>query len=110
VKEIYFSTDGKPGSLILAPHSMLSFGSAAYLPDKTLVGTFSANLTITRKSNKLLGSAEEVKANVMRNQDLPIGFAKLITNSVDIQIPEGCQPQFLFGGFYLHTLLKGSDP
>ena len=42
--EIYVSTDIEADGPIPGPHSMLSFGSAAYLADKTLVATFSANL------------------------------------------------------------------
>lgn len=42
--EIYISTDVETDGLIPGPHSMLSFGSAAYTADKTLIGTFSANL------------------------------------------------------------------
>jgi hypothetical protein len=42
--EIYVSTDVESDGPIPGPHSMLSFGSAAYLADKTLLGTFSANL------------------------------------------------------------------
>ena len=42
--EVYVSTDVEADGPIPGPHSMLSFGSAAYLPDKKLVGTFSANL------------------------------------------------------------------
>lgn len=42
--EIYVSTDVETDGPIPGPHSMLSFASAAYLPDKTLVGTFWANL------------------------------------------------------------------
>jgi hypothetical protein len=38
------STDIETDGPIPGPHSMLSFGSAAYLSDKTLVGTFAANL------------------------------------------------------------------
>src|SRR6185436_7536522 len=44
--EIYVSTDVESDGPIPGPHSMLSFGSAAYAPDKTLIGTFSANLTL----------------------------------------------------------------
>jgi hypothetical protein len=43
-QEIYISTDVETDGPIPGPHSMLSFGSAAYLADKTLVSTFSANL------------------------------------------------------------------
>ena len=42
--EIYISTDVETDGPIPGPHSMLSFGSAAYMADKTLVATFSANL------------------------------------------------------------------
>jgi hypothetical protein len=42
--EIYVSTDIEADGPIPGPHSMLSFASAAYRADKTLVGTFSANL------------------------------------------------------------------
>ena len=42
--EIYVSTDVETDGPIPGPHSMLSFGSAAYRADKTLVTTFAANL------------------------------------------------------------------
>ncbi|MGH9942622.1 MAG: exonuclease [Pyrinomonadaceae bacterium] len=42
--EIYVSTDVETDGPIPGPHSMLSFASAAYLADKTLLGTFSVNL------------------------------------------------------------------
>jgi len=42
--EIYVSTDVETDGPIPGPNSMLSFASAAYTADKTLVGTFSANL------------------------------------------------------------------
>lgn len=42
--EIYISTDIETDGPIPGPHSMLSFASAAYLRDKTLVDTFTANL------------------------------------------------------------------
>lgn len=45
-KEIYVSTDVETDGPIPGPNSMLSLGSAAYLPDKTLVSTFSANLEL----------------------------------------------------------------
>jgi hypothetical protein len=46
VNEIYVSTDVEVDGPIPGPHSMLSFGSAAFLPDKTLIATFSANLEL----------------------------------------------------------------
>src|SRR5579872_7427912 len=42
--EIYVSTDVETDGPIPGPHSMLSFGSAAYTAGKRLVSTFSANL------------------------------------------------------------------
>lgn len=44
--EVYVSTDVESDGPIPGPHSMISFGSAAYLGDKTLIGTFSANLEL----------------------------------------------------------------
>ncbi|HKU88229.1 MAG TPA: hypothetical protein VJP84_00440, partial [Steroidobacteraceae bacterium] len=44
--EIYVSTDVETDGPIPGPHSMLSLGSAAYLADKTLLGTFTANLDL----------------------------------------------------------------
>jgi len=42
-KEIYVSTDVETDGPIPGVYSMLSLGSAAFLPDKTIIGTFSAN-------------------------------------------------------------------
>lgn len=42
--EIYISTDVEADGQIPGINSMLSFGSAAYLADKTLLGTFTVNL------------------------------------------------------------------
>jgi len=42
--EIYVSTDVETDGPIPGPHSMLSFASAAYQPDKSLIATFAANL------------------------------------------------------------------
>jgi hypothetical protein len=44
MNEIYVSTDVESDGPIPGPHSMLSFGSAAYTADKNLVSTFAANL------------------------------------------------------------------
>lgn len=46
MEEIYVSTDVESDGPIPGMNSMLSFGSAAYLADKTLLATFSANLEI----------------------------------------------------------------
>jgi len=44
MSEIYVSTDIEADGPIPGKHSMLSFASAAFLPDKTLISTFQANL------------------------------------------------------------------
>src|SRR6266508_5039737 len=44
-REIYVSTDIEADGPIPGPHSMLSFGSAAFRDDKQMISTFSANLT-----------------------------------------------------------------
>jgi hypothetical protein len=44
--EVYVSTDVEADGPIPGPNSLLSFASAAYLADKTLVGTFAANLEL----------------------------------------------------------------
>lgn len=44
MNEIYISTDVETDGPIPGPHSMLSFGSAAYTADKQLISTFTANL------------------------------------------------------------------
>ena len=55
MEEIYVSTDIEADGPIPGPNSMLSFGSAAFREDKTLVSTFSANLEL------LPGAAGEAK-------------------------------------------------
>lgn len=44
MSEIYVSTDVEVDGPIPGPHSMLSFGSAAFTAEGTLVATFTANL------------------------------------------------------------------
>lgn len=46
MNEIYVSTDVEADGPIPGPNSMLSFASAAYTADKTLVATFEANLAL----------------------------------------------------------------
>lgn len=46
MSEIYVSTDVEADGPVPGLHSMLSFGSAAYLSDKTLISTFTANLEL----------------------------------------------------------------
>src|SRR3569623_2310454 len=42
--EVYISTDIETDGPIPGPHSMLSFGSAAFRADKSLLSAFTANL------------------------------------------------------------------
>ncbi len=44
--EVYVSTDVETDGPIPGPHSMLSFASAAFRPDKSVVATYSANLSL----------------------------------------------------------------
>ena len=44
IDEVYVSTDVETDGPIPGPNSLLSFASAAYLADKTVVGSFTANL------------------------------------------------------------------
>jgi hypothetical protein len=46
MNEIYVSTDVEANGPIPGSYSMLSFASAAYLADKTLVSTFTVNLKV----------------------------------------------------------------
>ena len=46
MSEIYVSTDVEADGPIPGPHSMLSFGSAAFTPEGVLHSTFSANLAL----------------------------------------------------------------
>lgn len=49
--EIYVSTDVEADGPIPGPHSMLSFASAAFKADKSIVGTFEANLETLEGAN-----------------------------------------------------------
>ncbi len=44
--EVYLSTDVEADGPIPGPHSMLSFASAAFRADGTMIGTFSRHLTL----------------------------------------------------------------
>lgn len=57
---IHVSTDVETDGPIPGPHSMLGFASAAFLPDRTLVDTFEANL------ETLPGATPEKRADIAR--------------------------------------------
>jgi hypothetical protein len=44
MSEVYVSADVETAGPIPGVNSMLSFGSAAHMPDKTLIDSFTANL------------------------------------------------------------------
>jgi hypothetical protein len=49
-EEIYVSTDIETDGPVPGLHSMLSLGSAAFLPDGTLLGTIEMNLDVLPKA------------------------------------------------------------
>ncbi|MBF0434921.1 MAG: exonuclease [Magnetococcales bacterium] len=78
--EIYVSTDVETDGPIPGPHSMLSFASAAYLEDKTLISTFSANLETLPNADPHPDTAAWWKKNpqawtACRREPLPPGAA-----------------------------------
>ena len=76
--EIYVSTDVESDGPIPGPHSMLSFASAAYTADKTLLSTFSANLD-------LLPGAVGHPATMVWWATQPVAWAAC---RIDLQPPE----------------------
>jgi DNA polymerase III alpha subunit (gram-positive type) len=56
--EVYFSTDIEADGPIPGRNSMLSFGSAAFLPDGTMVDTYSANLDTLPEATQDLDTME----------------------------------------------------
>jgi hypothetical protein len=83
--EIYLSTDIEADGPIPGPHSMLSFGSAAYLTDKTLVDTYSANL-------RELPGAEPHPASMQFWQEHPEAWKACRTNP---RLPEDVMPEYV---------------
>lgn len=83
--EVYVSTDVETDGPIPGPHSMLSFASAAFLPDKTLVGTFEANLT-------LLPGATGDEKTMSWWQTQPEAWAACRTNPRD---PAAVMPEYV---------------
>jgi 3' exoribonuclease, RNase T-like len=85
MKEIYVSTDVETDGRIPGINSMLSFGSAAYLADKTLVGTFTANL-------ETLPGAEACLRTMEWWESQPEAWAACRENP---QPPEQVMPQYV---------------
>ncbi|ABK43782.1 conserved hypothetical protein [Magnetococcus marinus MC-1] len=85
MQEVYVSTDIEADGPIPGSYSMLSFGSAAYLADKTLVGTFSANL-------ETLPDAQEHPKTMDWWKSQPKAWAACRTN---LQKPEKAMPEYV---------------
>jgi hypothetical protein len=83
--EIYVSTDIETDGPIPGPNSMVSFASAAYRADKTLVSTFSANLEL------LPGAAGEPRTMDWWKQQ-PEAWA---ATRKDPEPPETAMPRYL---------------
>ncbi len=83
--EIYVSTDVETDGPIPGPHSMLSFASAAYLADKTLAGTFAANL-------ETLPGAQADSKTMAWWQTQPEAWAACRR---DLQAPETAMPAYV---------------
>jgi hypothetical protein len=83
--EVYVSTDVESDGPIPGPHSMLSFASAAYLPDKTLVSTFAANL------ETLAGAAGD-PGTMSWWQQHPEAYAQ---TRIDVQPAEVVMPRYV---------------
>ncbi len=90
IVEIYVSTDVEADGPIPGPNSMLSFGSAAYLADKTVIGTFRANL------NELAGAAADAKTAQSWSTQ-PVAWAACRQN---LEPPEAAMRRYI-------TWLKG---
>src|SRR5207245_685685 len=85
MSEVYVSTDVESDGPIPGPHSMLSFASAAYLADKTLVDTFTANL-------ETLPEAQGDPATLAWWQARPEAWAATRT---DLQKPADAMPRYV---------------
>lgn len=83
--EIYVSTDVETDGPIPGPHSMLSFASAAYLRDKTLHSTFTANL-------ELLPGASGHPDTMAFWRDHQAAFDATRTN---LETPESAMPRYV---------------
>jgi len=121
MSEIYISTDVETDGPIPGPHSMLSFGSAAYTADKQLVSTFSANLETLPEASAHPKTAEwwarqpqawaACRANVRKPEDAMRSYVDWINTlqakPVFVAYPAGFD--FLFVYWYLMRFV-GESP
>ena len=118
--EIYISTDIETDGPIPGPHSMLSFGSAAYTRDKRLLATFEANLELLpgasgdAKTMEWWATQPEASAAARaRLQDPAVAMAKYVEwlaglpgKPVFVAYPAGFD--FMFVYWYLVKFTGGS--
>ena len=84
MQEIYVSTDVEADGRIPGPNSMLSFGSAAFAADGTLVSTFTANLELLDGASgdpetmawwaKNQDAWDQTRRDVQRPQDAMVAY------------------------------------
>jgi len=85
MEEIYVSTDVEADGPIPGPHSMLSFGSAAFLRSGEMLGTFSVNL------ETLPGAVPDPKTDAWWKSQ-PEAWAAC---RADLQPPEGAMRRYV---------------
>ena len=85
MEEIYISTDVEADGPIPGPHSMLSFGSAAFLRSGEMLGTFSVNL------ETLPGAVPDPKTDAWWKSQ-PEAWAAC---RADLQPPEGAMRRYV---------------
>jgi hypothetical protein len=88
MREIYVSTDVEADGPIPGPNSLLSFGSAAFLPDGTLHSTFTANLAL------LEGASGDLKTMAWW-QESPANQAAWERTRTDLEAPEVAVPRYV---------------
>jgi hypothetical protein len=119
--EIYVSTDVETDGPIPGPHSLLSFASAAYTADKTLLGTFAANLETLpgalghpqtmqwwqQHPQAWAASRENLQPPETAMQAYLVWLRRLPGKQVFVAYPAAFD--FMFVGWYLHRF-AGENP
>src|SRR5689334_16113614 len=85
MSEIYVSTDIEADGPIPGPHSMLSFGSAAFRDDKRMLSTFAANLTLLPGA-----TGDEKTMNWWRSNPEALAATRL-----NLQDPQDVMPRYV---------------
>src|SRR3989338_8523410 len=84
--EIYISTDIEADGPIPGMNSMLGFGSAAYFADKTLIGTFIANLETLPAA---LAFRKTTQQKMPKRWFDPLPHSHLVHRALDDAIEQG---------------------